>query len=69
MRTERAERMGDAFRELGAVDEGAPPVDARADDYRYGGRFPDTAPEVSTKVLPVEALADEVADSPSADDP
>jgi hypothetical protein len=69
MRTERAARMDHAFRELGAVDEGVPPVEEPVNDYRYGGRFPEAVPEVSTKAVPVEALTDEVADSPLPDDP
>lgn len=52
----RGERMGDEFRELGAVD-----VDTAAQpdsDYHYGGRFPDpesteTAEPVIAMVLPI----------------
>jgi hypothetical protein len=45
MRAERDSRMGDEFRELGAVDvdvDTSFPADPD-DDYRYGGRFPDPA--------------------------
>lgn len=52
LRAERAPRMADAFRELGAVDTDAPlsaePLPEPPDDgYRYGGRFPDP-PETIT---------------------
>ena len=34
----------DAFRELGEVDVDPPILTDAADDYQYGGRFPDSTP-------------------------
>ena len=39
------DRMSDEFRELGAVDVDPPAPVEPADDYRYGGRFPDPQPD------------------------
>lgn len=44
LRAERTDRMDEPFRELGKVDVDAAPVAEAADDYRYGGRFPDPEP-------------------------
>jgi len=44
LRADRDDRMGDEFRELGAVDVDPPILADAADDYRYGGRFPDPEP-------------------------
>lgn len=43
LRAQRDHRMSDEFRELGAVDVDSSLPDDPADDYRYGGRFPDPA--------------------------
>lgn len=56
LRAARERRSSDAFRELGTVDIDDAPADQPHDDYRYGGRFPDTAPTepaVPAMVLPV----------------
>lgn len=43
MRASRERRMTQEFRELGYVEVDAGPA-AESDGYRYGGRFPDSAP-------------------------
>ena len=48
----RAHRMSDAFRELGRVEGGVISSPEPADDYRYGGRFPDPEPEPEPRPLP-----------------
>jgi hypothetical protein len=49
LRAHRDEMMSDdAFRELGAVDVDPPILADAADDYRYGGRFPDPEPAAAT---------------------
>ncbi|WP_447753690.1 hypothetical protein [Sphingopyxis fribergensis] len=59
LRVPRDERMDDAFRELGAVDVDPPGPDTPVDDYRYGGRFPDTEPRPPDPVT--EADEEEIA--------
>lgn len=44
LRAHRDERMGDEFRNLGAVDVDPPILADADDDYRYGGRFADPEP-------------------------
>lgn len=60
LRARHEERMGDEFRELGAVDADPPvPVAPIDDDYRYGGRFPDPvpAPRVREDVAGIEEVS------------
>lgn len=47
LRAQRTERANGSFRDPAAVDLDAP-LSEPADDYRYGGRFPDIAPPVDT---------------------
>lgn len=47
LRADRDVRMSDEFRELGAVDIDPPILADPADDYRYGGRFPDPEPHAA----------------------
>lgn len=53
-------RMGDEFRELGVVDVD-PPTPAEyaepADDYRYGGRFPDPEPPPRRVAAPTASVS------------
>lgn len=62
-------RMSDEFRELGAVDVD-PPMAAKyaepADDYRYGGRFPDLDPPARGGAAPT---ANVTAAAPDSDAP
>ncbi len=69
MRAAREERMDDAFRELGAVDADMQHANEPADDYRYGGRFPDPAPPVPENIAPANNPVQEAADSPVPEDP
>lgn len=72
LRAHRDDRMGDEFRELGAVEVDPPTPTEPADDYRYGGRFPDPEPPARrAAVTPAVAIAVPAAlDSsvPSADE-
>lgn len=58
LRAEREDRMSDEFRELGAVDDSPPYHDDLADDYRFGGRFPDPALEPMTDQEPTKPVQD-----------
>lgn len=53
LRARRAERMSNAFRDLGTVeiDEPAPRPEPD-DEYRYGGRFPDPPSAIAARVSP-----------------
>lgn len=58
LRTVRSEPRGDAFRALGAVEQGDAAPQEPADGYRYGGRFPDAAPDrARTIAAPADAEA------------
>lgn len=53
LRARRAERMSNAFRDLGTVELDEPaPIPEPDDDYRYGGRFPDPPSAVTARVSP-----------------
>lgn len=45
-------RSDDSFRKLGEVETDYPPIHEPADDYVYGGRFPDAAPEIASEQVP-----------------
>lgn len=63
LRARRDDRMNDdAFRALGTVDVDRPVRADTADNYRYGGRFPD--PEPAAAVTSEGPLADIPADVP-----
>ena len=47
LRAQRDERADAAFRDPGGVEPDAS-LPEPADDYHYGGRFPDTAPSIDT---------------------
>ena len=67
LRAHRDEMMSDdAFRELGAVDVDPPILADAADDYRYGGRFPD--PEPAAAATDEGPLAAVPAGAPSPPD-
>lgn len=51
LRAERDHRMSDEFRELGVVDVDSALPDDPADDYRYGGRFPDPASSAAVSLV------------------
>lgn len=68
MRADRDARMDDAFRELGAVDAGASPFHESADEYRYGGRYPDPAPSASEAAMLADTPADDTSDLPFSGD-
>lgn len=66
LRAAREQRASEAFRQLGTVDVEDRTADEPEDGYRYGGRFPDTAPTapaVPAMVLPV-ALPEPPAPAP-----
>lgn len=66
LRARRDDRINDdAFRELGAVDVDPPIMADAADDYRYGGRFPDAEPLAA--VISVDPRADVMGGDPSPD--
>jgi hypothetical protein len=77
MRAIRDNRNNDhAFRELGAVELEYSPASEPADDYRYGGRFPDAAKPETADQQPLIAVPAEGApaavradDDPPAGDP
>ncbi len=52
-----SDRMSDEFRELGVVDVDPPTSVEPADDYRYGGRFPDLDPPARGETLPARSGA------------
>lgn len=51
------DRMGDEFRELGAVDVDPPTTLEPSDNYRYGGRFPDPEPPAQRVAPPTASVA------------
>jgi len=53
LRAHRDQRMGEEFRELGAIDLDPPAPVEPDDDYRYGGRFPDPAPQDGGTAKPI----------------
>lgn len=50
LRANHHERMDGEFRRLGTVDVDPPLPDEPADNYRYGGRFPDPEPSRPEKI-------------------
>ncbi|ALJ13261.1 hypothetical protein [Sphingopyxis macrogoltabida] len=48
-------RIDESFRKLGEVETDYPPIHEPADDYVYGGRFPDPEPEMASRQGPVAA--------------
>lgn len=66
LRADHESRMSDEFRELGAIDVESSLPDDPADDYRYGGRFPDAAPSASDKPMQPEIAPPTVAASDQA---
>lgn len=68
MRAHRDDRMSNEFRELGAVDVDPPPALDPADDYRFGGRFPDPEPAIEPRTRSAETGAQDIADPPPVGD-
>lgn len=68
MRTHRDDRMSEGFRELGAIDVDPMLTPDPADDYRFGGRFPDPELDIEPHTRGAEAGAKDLADSPPAGD-
>ena len=64
MRAARNTRMDDAFRELGAVDTAMSPVRETIDEYRYGGRFPDTDISASEAPMSTDTPAEGLTNPP-----
>lgn len=64
------EQDGEAYRALGEVDYDASMPDEPADDYRYGGRFPDTQIEQASLAPQVQrpVAVPEPADAPAPRD-
>jgi len=66
------DRMGDEFRELGAVEVDTPTPTEPEDDYRYGGRFPDPEPPArvaaATPPAPIAVPSAQVGSVPPTDE-
>lgn len=69
LRANRNGRMSDEFRELGAVDVDPPKFADAGDDYRYGGRFPDsvTGTEIdeTQKIVPANDVPSTIEEAPA----